>query len=277
MGSSGPFPPEIIQHIVYYLTHDWIGLNGPSETPPLFGTFRSWGRIGGAARYATVHNTWQDAVERETFAELRLDLGRLAEADAILNGVPRRQKYVRTIRLNVVLLPRRLDIAQRPHIETADERNRNNRTLQDTFEAFLSTLNHWAPGPPVKLHLDAFALTDQGYRVEAEAPSARAHGAVYYHSPLELKDPERVLRLGPVSIVTEIDMERNRLIGRPLSVAAVCTLVARLPAARNVSINWWDARGNSKMRSGRSTRVQHGKPHKRSSRTPFRKLYERRA
>ncbi|KAI1630534.1 hypothetical protein F4809DRAFT_660981 [Biscogniauxia mediterranea] len=43
--------------------------DGPVENPPLYGTFRSWGRIGGAARYFTADNAWQDAIERETFAE----------------------------------------------------------------------------------------------------------------------------------------------------------------------------------------------------------------
>ncbi len=103
MAGFGPFPPDIIQQIVYYLTHGSIGLNGPTENPTLLGTFISWGRIDGAARYSTVDKAWQDAVERETFAELRLDLNRLAEADDTLNGVPRRKKYVRIIRLNVVL------------------------------------------------------------------------------------------------------------------------------------------------------------------------------
>ncbi|KAI0010557.1 hypothetical protein F4779DRAFT_639190 [Xylariaceae sp. FL0662B] len=217
----------------------------PDENPPLFGTFRGWGRTAGRARYATVDKAWQHAVERETFTELRLDLRRLAEADTILNGVPRRQKYVRTIRLNVVLP--RPDPAL-PPIKTTDERKQNDGALQDTFEAFLSTLNHWTPGPPVKLYLDAFAPADKGYREEVKAPSARVHGAMY-HSPLELQDPERVLRRGPVNIVTEVDMGRNRLIGRRISGAAVCALVARLPAAKKVSINWWDARGHPNVRS----------------------------
>ncbi|KAI1502240.1 hypothetical protein F5X99DRAFT_427381 [Biscogniauxia marginata] len=212
MASPRPFPPEIIQRIVYYLTHGWIGLNGPDENLPLLGIFRSWGRIGGAACYSTVDKAWQDAVERETFAELRLDLDWLAEAEAILNG------------------------------------KQNNRTLQNTFEAFLSTLNHWTPGPPVKLYLDAFALTDKGYGDQSNAPSTRVHGATY-HSPLELEDPERLLRRGPVNVVTEADMERNRLIGRHFSAAAVCTLVARLPVAKKVSINWRDTSGHSKMRT----------------------------
>ncbi|KAI1409696.1 hypothetical protein F5Y13DRAFT_169281 [Hypoxylon sp. FL1857] len=241
IASSGPFPFEIIQGIVYYLTHDWIGPNG--ENPPLFG-FRSWGPIRGAARYATVNKAWQVAVERETFAELHLDHGRLIEADAILNWVPRRHKYVRTIRLNVVLP--RSDSAP-PHVESAEERKQRNRALQRTFEAFVSTLSHWTPGPPVKLCLDAFALTNKGDR-EEELPSVRARRAMF-HLPLELEDPERLLRHGPVNVITEVDMERNRLIGKRISAAAVCTLVARLPAAKKVSINWWDIRGHSEARS----------------------------
>ncbi len=98
MASLDPFPPEIIQHVVHYLTHYWRYLPGIDPN-----VFRSWERIRGAARYATVNTIWQDAVERETFADLSLDLARLAEAETILNGVPRRQKYVRIIRVNVVL------------------------------------------------------------------------------------------------------------------------------------------------------------------------------
>ncbi|KAK7756433.1 hypothetical protein SLS62_001659 [Diatrype stigma] len=244
MGSSGPFPPEIIEEIVHYLTHNWVGLGGPSEPPPPLGIFRTWRRIPGSARYASVSKTWQDAVERETFADLRLDLGRLAEADAILNRVPRRQKYVRTIRLNVVLPPRADNAVRR--VATAEERKQNNRALQDTFEAFMSTLRYWTPGPPVKLSLDAFAVKDTGSRVEeAITSSARA----MYLSPLELEDPERVLCRGPVKVVTEVTMERNMSFGIPISGAAVCALLAGLPAAKKVFINWWDQGGNPKARS----------------------------
>ncbi|KAI6090341.1 hypothetical protein F4821DRAFT_229101 [Hypoxylon rubiginosum] len=219
IASSGPFPLEIIEQIVYYLSHDWINLDGQIEPSPRI--FRNWRRIRGVARYATVNKVWQVAVERETFAELRLDLGRLAEADVILNGVPRRQKYVGAIRLNVVL--------------PLKDGKRGNRALQDTFEAFLSTLSHWTPGPPVKLCLDAYDLTKEGYR---EKPWLRVS-----RSCPKLEDPERVLRYGPVNVVTELDMESNRLVGRPMSAVAVCTFLARLPAAKNVSINWRDSRG----------------------------------
>lgn len=236
--SSGPFPLEIIQRIVYYLTHGWIGL--PGQNPPLFGAFRSWGRICGGAPYATVNKAWQVAVERETFAVLRLDRRRLAEADAILNKVPRRQKYVRTIRLNVLCS---LGIPG----SSFELVGKNNRALQDTFEAFLATLSDWTPGPPVKLCLDAFALTDDGGR---EVLSQPMHHPMEY-APLELTDPERVLHRGPVYVVTQVDMEGNRLGGRCVSATAVCTLVARLPAAKHVSINWLDASHHyAKARSG---------------------------
>ncbi|KAI2469669.1 hypothetical protein F4781DRAFT_431194 [Annulohypoxylon bovei var. microspora] len=65
-----------------------------------------------------------DAVERETSAELRLDLGRLADIGVILNEVPRRQNYVRTIQLNVVLPRPGFAIAP---IKTVDEWKRSGR------------------------------------------------------------------------------------------------------------------------------------------------------
>ncbi|KAI0887775.1 uncharacterized protein GGS22DRAFT_154258 [Annulohypoxylon maeteangense] len=245
MASSGPFPPEIIQGIVYYLSHDWISLSG--ENPPRPGAFKSWMRIRGCSRYATVNKAWQVAIERETFAQLSLNLGRLAEAEAILNGVPRRQKYVRSIRLNVVL-PRPDPTLPKPHLETAEERNQKNRAVQDTFEAFLSTLSHWTPGPPVKLRLDAFALNDDGRREKPELPSYRA-AHEQYHLPLELEDPERVLHLGPVNVITEVDTETDELESRRFSGAAICTLVARLPTARKVHILWHHTKDNLEERS----------------------------
>ncbi|KAG8157345.1 hypothetical protein KVR01_012729 [Diaporthe batatas] len=246
MPSGGQFPIEIVDAIIHYLTHGWIGPNAPDQNQPsLFGAFRSWGRIGGASRYATVDRTWQELVERETFAELRLDLGRLKEAGAILNRIPRRQRCVRTIHLNIVL-PRHETAAAGG--VAAEEKDQNDRLLQDTLVAFVSTLSRWTLRPPVKLTLDAFAPTDRGYRDEGDAPHERLRGPREY-SPLELKDSDGVLRCGPVDGITEVDMERNRLIGRRISGAAMCTLLARLPGAKKVSINWWDGRGDPKVRS----------------------------
>lgn len=264
MASSGPFPPEIIQRIVYYLTHDWVGPNGP-ENPPVSGTIRSWGRIGGGARYATIDRTWQEAVEHETFAELRLDIWRLAEAEAVLNGVPRRQKYVRVIRLDVVLPPRPATAPLR--IETADERKQNNRALQHAFEAFLSLLSRWTPGPPVKLDLEAFAMTNEGGREAVGLPA----GYSTPHSPLELEDPERIMRCRPVNVITELNMGRNRLFGRPFSGAAIVVLLARLPAAKEISmspISCWDSRGDSKIRNGKSHRVHYSRGFEEACYTP---------
>ncbi|KAI2615870.1 hypothetical protein GGR54DRAFT_611381 [Hypoxylon sp. NC1633] len=220
--SAGPFPLEIIEQIVYYLTHDWDGRGG--QKPRLSGTMRIWDRISGAAPYATVNKTWQVAVERETFSFLCLDLGRLAEADAILNKVPRRQKYVRTIRLNVSCATDHWDFGS--YDQFIDH---NNRVLQDTFEAFLETLSDWTPGPPLELCLDAFALTENGRR---EIPSDR----IPTIGPIELPDPERVLRCGPVHVVTVVGMEPEEP-GRTLSATAMCALVARLPAAKCVYMN----------------------------------------
>ncbi|KAI5923735.1 hypothetical protein F4810DRAFT_710162 [Camillea tinctor] len=232
MASSGPFPLEIIERIVYYLTHDWVG---PDRKPPTPGIFKTWNRIAGGARYATVDRAWQHAVERETFAELHLNLRRLTDAEAILIGVPRRRMYVRTIHLDVVLS---CLSPKRSHTETAEQRQRNYDTLQDTVEVCLSTLNHWTHRPPVKLCLDAFMPMKDGYHAESPPSSALPH-SVKYRWMLELQDLERVLRYGPVNAVNEIDMQRNMQVGRPISGAAVCTLLARLPAARKVDINWW--------------------------------------
>lgn len=244
MASFSSFPVEIVQEVVHYLTHDWVGLNEPAvrDDPPPQGIFRSWRKVGGASKYASVSKTWQDAVERETFAELHLGLARLAEADAIINAVPRRQKYVRSLWLNVEL----------PSRQTADTTEGDNQILQDTFRALLSTLHHWTPGPPVSVQLHAYALTDKARWNDAPGRSTVPQPS--QHPLLELLDYDEIMSCVPVNVVTEIGMERNRVFGRRISPASVCALLARLPACRKISLNsWWDnGDDNADVRMGKS-------------------------
>ncbi|KAI0508934.1 hypothetical protein F5B22DRAFT_374476 [Xylaria bambusicola] len=213
--SSCPYiPPEIIQHIAHHLTHDWVDCRNNTV----------WRLVPGAASYATVNKVWQDAIEREIFSEIDLRLSRLAEADAILNGNPRRRKYVRRISLRVTPFlyyhpkPLYRQIGRLP----PEFVNESRRVLQATLEGFLSVLRHWASSPAITLHLD------QGYR----------HRYVYFtYDPIEIEARQRIIELAPVHAITELEMCWGEQI---LSAAALCSLLAKLPALRKAKIRFQD-------------------------------------
>ncbi|KAJ3578024.1 hypothetical protein NPX13_g2539 [Xylaria arbuscula] len=244
MSSHGPFPPEIVQDIVFYLTHDlrlapdrfhfrdlelYFDLiknlqRGYWIEPHLLEERRSWSLVKGACNYATVNRIWQDAVEREIFSELHLDRARLLEVNHILNRSPRRQSYLRTIRL-YAKLPPYYDML-RPRMDNT-YRPEHARELQATFEAFLSALSHWTSRPPIRLHIGAFT----------ESP-LRSFTRPQDFLPVGMEEPDRIMHIEPVEAVTDVDVtwkmqSRTEI---PVSCAAVCSLLARLPATRNVSL-----------------------------------------
>ncbi|KAI1737806.1 hypothetical protein F4680DRAFT_206597 [Xylaria scruposa] len=219
---SGPFPPEIVLRVVHYLSYDQIISSSyrDDEFKDLHGCWTRWGRIRGVSRYASIDRTWQDAIERETFAQLHLDLERLVEAHDILNRVLRRRSYIRFIHLNLVLHPAK---------PGARQRGKDNRVLQHTFEALLSLLADRNPGPPLKLYVDA-----------QNSPQKGRGFSLSCHSPLELENPERILNLKAVNAITHMAVARNEISGRHISGAAICTLLKTLSATKAVSLYWRD-------------------------------------
>lgn len=227
--------PELIQRIIYFLIHDWTYHRHPLRQ--------------GAGKYAAVSHFWQDTIERRTFETLYLDLERLSEINSIVTS--RRRRYVREILLEVVLpWP-----GPRQNPEKDKEKLRNNRALQATFEAFLQSLSQWAAH---ELHqrgivLQIFAPLPVEKRLDS--PSWGERGSMwnrrYAESVLELTDPARIAQYSPVVAISEIQMDRPRFADRHISVVAICALLAKLPAAKRVSVDWWKWRRFSRMRNGK--------------------------
>ncbi|KAK5637645.1 hypothetical protein RRF57_013360 [Xylaria bambusicola] len=201
MSSLTYIPPEIIQQIAYYLTHDWVNRR----------TRVVWRLVPGAANYAIVNKVWQDAIEREIFSVLDLRLNPLAEADVILNGNPRRQKYVRRISLKVTpavflyystlcgeWLSAMANLPPKPENESCR-----------------------APGSAITLHLEG---GDPDYF------SPRCN-------PNEFEARENIRGLAPMNVITELEICWGEW---TLSPRAVCLLLAKLLALRRAKIRFQD-------------------------------------
>ncbi|PNP51073.1 hypothetical protein THARTR1_08301 [Trichoderma harzianum] len=152
--------PEIIHNIIYFLTHDHLG----------FIKDDSWGLIPGCGRYAAIDRIWQDEIECETFASLRLDSDRLLQCNWIVT--PRRRRFVRTIKLDVTL-PMSGPVGSP---ETDEERRQNNHRLQVTFEAFLRFMSPWSPADVhqagIKLYVDT-SMPDDAMNRRPVTPRSR--------------------------------------------------------------------------------------------------------
>ncbi|KAM6478239.1 hypothetical protein HDV62DRAFT_382848 [Trichoderma sp. SZMC 28011] len=226
--------PELIQRIIYFLIRDWTRNGHPLRQ--------------GVGKYAAVSPLWQDTIERRTFATLYLDLERLSEVNSIVT--PRRRRYVREILLEVVLpWP-----GPRQNPEKDKEKLRNNRALQATFEAFLQSLSQWSADElhPGGIGLHVFAPLPVEKRLDS--PSWRGERGPmwkrrYADSVLELTDPARILQHPPVVAISEIKIDRPSFEDRHISAVAICTLLAKLPAAKQVHVNWWKWRRFSRMRT----------------------------
>ncbi|KAK4081241.1 uncharacterized protein Triagg1_2773 [Trichoderma aggressivum f. europaeum] len=221
--------PEIIHNIIYFLTHDYLV---PIDD-------ESWGVIRGCGRYAAVSRTWQDEIERETFASLRLDLDGLLQANFIVT--PRRRRFVRTIKLDVAL-PMSGPVGSP---ETDEEKLRNNCSLQVTFEAFLRLMGSWEATDVhqagVKLYVDT-SMPDDAFNRRPVTPQSRKRQAKLERrrasSLVELTDPDRIAQYPPVIAITEYKGNSSDL-NIHISAAATCVLLAKLPAVKGAFIDWW--------------------------------------
>ncbi|UKZ78672.1 hypothetical protein TrVFT333_006418 [Trichoderma virens FT-333] len=232
--------PEIIGRIIFFLTH----FNPPGYIP------NDWRLLPDAGQYACVSRFWQDEIEQETFATLRLNLPRLSRLNSIMT--PRRRRFVRRFNL-FIRLPAP---GPRDDPETDDERLRNNQALQATLEAFLLTLSQWTAA---EVHQDGiklyyFANLPREERPPSPMPQPRVSAWVhrYKKSVLELTDPERIAQLPPVIAITELMMNQRPLHQRRMSVVAISSLLAKLPAAKFVQLDWWKAVRFARMRNGNS-------------------------
>ncbi|KAL7903934.1 hypothetical protein GGI35DRAFT_464750 [Trichoderma velutinum] len=226
--------PEIIQRIIYFFIHDRTRYGHPLHQD--------------AGEYAAVSPLWQDAIERETFATLYLDLERLSEINSIVTA--RRRGYVRNILLEIVLpWP-----GPRQNPEKDKEKLRNNRALQATFEAFLQSLSQWIAEElhPGGVKLRIFAPLPVEKRLDSpswDGERGPMWNRRYAGSVLELTDPARIAQYSPVVAISEIMIDRPTRGDRHISAVAICTLLAKLPAAKRVSVNWWKWRRFSSMRT----------------------------
>ncbi|KAL7945344.1 hypothetical protein V8C42DRAFT_322855 [Trichoderma barbatum] len=241
--------PEIIQRIIFFLTYD--------PRPGFEPLPQWWTRRPDAGQYASVSRFWQDEIERETFALLHLDLHRLSQLNSIVT--PRRRAYVREIRLRIKL-PEPGPWHSR---ETDDEKLRNNQAFQDVLEAFLQTLSQWDAAEVHKLGLELTFYVP----LPPEEPPAELRGISiplgqweprYRKSMLELADPERIAQLPPAVAITKLNMHWPYM-ERGLSVVAICALLAKLPAAKDVGLGWWKASRSrfTRMRNDIADAVSH--------------------
>ncbi|KAL6793654.1 hypothetical protein GGI42DRAFT_333580, partial [Trichoderma sp. SZMC 28013] len=233
--------PEIFQRIIFFLTHD--PRPGFEFHPPAF-----WNRRPDAHQYAGVSRFWQYEIEREAFAYLHLDLHRLSQLNSIVTA--RRRAYVRNIRLHIKL-PEPGPWRSR---ETDDEKLRNNQAFQAVLEAFLQSLGRW---DAAEVHRDGIELTFHVPMPPEDSP-IELHGIRialghweprYRKSVLELTDPERIARLPSAVAITKLRMSDPSYRQRNLSVAAVCALLAKLPATKTVLLEWWKSLKFASMRN----------------------------
>ncbi|KAL6820193.1 hypothetical protein J3E69DRAFT_341373 [Trichoderma sp. SZMC 28015] len=231
--------PEIIHNIIYYLIHDYVVLLDDD----------SWGLVPGYGRYAAVSRFWQDEIERETFASLRLDLDRLLQANFIVTH--RRRRLVRTIKLDVALpMPGPVESP-----ETDEEKLRNNRRLQVTFEAFMRFMCPWQPYDVrhggVKLYVDT-SIPDDAFSWRPITPQSRKRRAKLERrrasSLVELTNPSRISEYPPILAITEYKGNTSDL-NIHISAVATCVLLAKLPAAKVAFIDWWRCNHFSRIRS----------------------------
>jgi hypothetical protein len=232
-------PPEIIRRIILFLTQ--------FHPPGLHHKY--YERLPEAVQYASVSRFWQDEIERETFAELRLNLRKLSELNTIVT--PRCRGLVRKIKVSIQLP----SPGPRGDPENDDERLRNNRALQATLEAFLLSLGQW----------DAAEVRQGGIQLCFCAPlphqerdsitgklatlTYMAWDRKYRDSVLELTDPKRIAQLPSVIAITKLKRQ-DSFFNRHISVLAIAALLAKLPAAKNIALDWWKAVRFKRMRNG---------------------------
>lgn len=254
--------PELMREIVYHLIHDWVV--SESADRHMNWTFKEWKLTHDAASYAAVSRSWQDIVEHETFAALRLDTHRLSQLNSIVRS-PRRRGYVRKIQLDAVLPTYTGESLKL--IENDNDKLQNNIALQATVEAFFNSMSSWVVDETwpegLELSLNAYSRSDEEKSSEAETWRRWPQwGSIwsrrYENSVLELTHKARAQQLPSVQVVTKLSMD-NMTKGRRISGNAVAMILAKLPRARIVSIDWWDAHRDQRLRDGESTQTKRTK------------------
>ncbi|PNP44199.1 hypothetical protein THARTR1_11090 [Trichoderma harzianum] len=234
--------PEIVRRIIFYLTHD--PRPGLEVLPPEY-----WNRRPDARQYVSVSRFWRDEIEREAFDHLSLGLNRLSQLNSIVTA--RRRAYVRSIRI-YIKLPEPRPWRSR---ETDDEKLRNNQAFQTVLEAFLQTLSQW---DAAEVHRDGIKLTFWAPKPPEEPPAELRGISIplgqweprYRKSVLELVDPERIARLPSVVAITKLEILASSYLQRNFSAAAICVLLAKLPATKVVFLDWWKTLKFVRMRNG---------------------------
>ncbi|KAI1845403.1 hypothetical protein JX265_005264 [Neoarthrinium moseri] len=181
---------------------------------------------------AAVSRQWQQHVERQSFALIRLNADRASEAKEILT--PARQTYVRHINMEA-LLPEYDDSKLFGCRETDEEQQQNNRAFTRAIIALFDCLSRWdsvATGtgqPSVTLELCAFSPSDT---ISAMA-SYRAQR--WKHSFLSLENgvKDELPALGMITsfvdrshVVSAIPRPRHRQYFRRYIAASVFGVIA---------------------------------------------------
>lgn len=115
---------------------------------------------------ATLSRSWQSAIEPLTFKSLRItsdDLGEFYPAFA--NYKPRR-RYLRDLRLEIVLPP--YSDEDCANYETADDRAANDDVFSRFLSAFLQELSQWPGGSNLKLDIGMYSSMDGAHRGRAK-------------------------------------------------------------------------------------------------------------
>ncbi|EHK24107.1 uncharacterized protein TRIVIDRAFT_67735 [Trichoderma virens Gv29-8] len=236
--------PNVVQRIIYFLIHnDCLPVDRHAK------------RVPDLAKYATISRIWQDGIERETFASLRLDFGRLSKATSIVTS--QRRRYVRTIKLDVAL-PKSGPV-ESP--ETDEEKLRNNRALQATFEMFMQVMSLWeakdVQREGIKLYVDT-STPDDAVSGRLDSPSSWKRQEQLERrrvlSLLELTNPGRITDYPPVVAITEYKGNSSE-ISIHISAVATCVLLSKLPAVKTAFIDWWRCSHFSRVRPSLSAAI----------------------
>ncbi|KAL2800472.1 hypothetical protein BJX66DRAFT_332047 [Aspergillus keveii] len=112
------------------------------------------------AQYLTVSREWQAAIERQTFAEIKLNTSeRLAEFHEIVAKNRWRRTCLR--RVEVIVQLEAYSVEARPRFETAEEHARNNTIFVHWVRAVLKSLALWSEQD----------RADVGLWLQAQSPS----------------------------------------------------------------------------------------------------------
>jgi hypothetical protein len=189
------------------------------------------------AQYLTVSREWQAAIERQTFAEIKLNTSeRLAEFHEIVAKNRWRRTCLR--RVEVIVQLEAYSVEARPRFETAEEHARNNTIFVHWVRAVLKSLALWSEQDraDVGLWLQAQSPSDlldrqrlRAARMEPETDllQARFEHSYLYVSQNDLED------LASVNAVTFLLVTGPH---RMINPASCSYLAAKLPRLRKAEL-----------------------------------------